>query len=142
MTPKRALPGALILLVLAAVPGRAAAAGAPTMPLADVRPGMHCTASSVVRGTAVSSFDADVVDVVAPQVTGEGPRILVQVSGDAIEPGGVGPGFSGSPIVCPGADGVGREIGAISESVGDTNNQLVLATPIEAILGEPLTPGD
>jgi hypothetical protein len=90
----------------------------------------------------VSSFDVDVVDVVAGSVTGEGPRILVRVSGSSIDATGIGPGFSGSPIYCPDANGVQREIGAISESVGDAANQLALATPIEAILGEPLTPSD
>jgi hypothetical protein len=64
----------------------------------------------------------------------------VRVSGPSIDATGIGPGFSGSPISCPDAEGVQRVIGAISESIGDAGNHLALATPIEAILGEPLTP--
>ena len=139
----RLLAAALAALGLAAAaPAGAGAQGLPTMPLANVAPGMHCTVYSVLRGTTISTFDADVVDVVGSEETGEGPRILIRVSGPAIDATGVGPGFSGSPILCPGADGVQREIGAISESTGDQTNHLVLATPIEAILSEPLTPRD
>ena len=53
---------------------------------------------------------------------------------------GVGPGFSGSPIYCPGPDGTQRVIGAISESVGEYGNAVALATPIEAIVGETVEP--
>ncbi|MFL5170877.1 MAG: hypothetical protein ACJ8CX_09465 [Microvirga sp.] len=125
-----------------ALPSVARAAGPPTMPLADVRAGAHCSAHSVLQGTTVSSFDADVVDVVAGSVTGEGPRILVRVSGPAVDATGIGPGFSGSPVVCPDAQGVPRIAGAIAESVGDQANRLALATPIEAVLGEPLSAAD
>ena len=50
----------------------------------------------------------------------------------------MGPGFSGSPILCPDAQGVARNIGAISASVGEYGNDVALATPIEAILGNPV----
>ena len=53
---------------------------------------------------------------------------------------GIGPGFSGSPIYCADAAGVPRRIGAISESVGEYGGKVVLATPIEAILGTPVDP--
>jgi hypothetical protein len=129
-------------VVVVSATARADAAGAPTMALADVTPGARCTAASVLQGTAVSSFDATVVDVVAGSVTGEGPRILVRVSGPGVDGPGVGPGFSGSPIFCPDGQGVAREIGAISEGVGDATNHLALATPIQAILDEPLAPLD
>ena len=33
------------------------------------------------------------------------PRILIRVSGERVKDTGVGPGFSGSPIFCPTADG-------------------------------------
>ena len=114
----------------------ALAAGDPVMPLEQVHADMRCSALSVVRGTAISSFGADVVDVVSGSATGEGPRILVRVSGEAVDATGIGPGFSGSPVICPDAHGVPRTIGAISESVGDASNRLALVTPIQAILGE------
>jgi hypothetical protein len=108
------------------------------MPLGEVRSGMQCTGYSVVRGTDVSSFGVEVVDVVDGGATGGAPRILVRVFGPAVDETGVGPGFSGSPIYCPDAQGVQRNAGAISESVGEYGGKVVLATPIEAILGNPV----
>ena len=91
---------------------------------------MACTALSVVHGTEISSFNAEVLDVIADDPAAGGARLLVRVSGPAIDATGVGPGFSGSPIICD-----GRYAGAISEGIGDYGNKVVLATPIEAILG-------
>jgi hypothetical protein len=124
------------------VPAAPAFAGDPIMALSDVHAGMHCTAYSVIQGTDVTSFDVDVLDIVDgdPSTTPDGARILVQVSGPAVDATGVGPGFSGSPIYCPDADGVSRNIGAISETIGEYGGKVVLATPIEAILGTPLNP--
>jgi hypothetical protein len=120
--------------------GTAVAAGDPMLALDQVRAGMACTGYSVVKGTAISSFDVTVEDVVAGDPASRAPRILVRVGGPAIDATGVGPGFSGSPIYCPGADGTQRVIGAISESVGEYGNRVALATPIEAIVGESVEP--
>ena len=48
----------------------------------------------------------------------------MRVSGPAVDATGLGPGFSGSPILCPGADGVARNIGAISETIGEYGGRL------------------
>ena len=91
---------------------------------------MRCTGLSVVRGTEISSFDVEILDVLAPEAAfGGSARLLVRASGAAVEPGGVGQGFSGSPILCG-----GRNAGAISETVGEYGNRVVLATPIEEII--------
>jgi hypothetical protein len=100
------------------------------MPLSEVRAGMTCTGLSVVRGTQIASFDVEVLDVIADDSAYGGARLLIRVSGPAVDGTGVGPGFSGSPIICD-----GRNAGAISEGIGDYGNKVVLATPIEAILG-------
>jgi len=115
-----------------------ALAGDPIMPLGQVHSGMRCTGHSVVRGTAIASFDIEVIDVVDDRASGTGPRILVRASGPAVDETGIGPGFSGSPIYCPDAHGTRRSIGAISESIGEYGGKVVLATPIEAILGTPV----
>ena len=108
------------------------------MPLSQLRPGMGCTAYSVVRGTAISSFDARIVDVVSGDASAnDGARILVDLSGPVVDETGVGPGFSGSPIYCPDGTGTSRNIGAISESIGAYGGKTVLATPIEEILANP-----
>ena len=99
------------------------------MPLGDVKPGMRCTGLSVVRGTEISSFDVEIVDVIAAETGLSGPRILVRVSGPAIDATGIGPGFSGSPVICD-----GRNAGAISEGLGDYGNDVALATPIEEMI--------
>src|SRR5256714_12163905 len=109
------------------------------MPLSDVHAGMHCTALSVIQGTTISSFNADVIDVV-DGIGLDGPAILIRVSGPAVDATGLGPGFSGTPIYCDDSHGVSRNIGAIAYGLGDYGNKLSLATPIEAIVGEPVTP--
>jgi hypothetical protein len=122
------------------LPASTAAAGDPIMPLSEVRAGMQCTGYSVIKGTAISSFGVEVLDVIDGDPLSEGPRILVAASGPAIDATGIGPGFSGSPIYCPGADGVRRSIGAISSSIGEYGGKVVLATPIETMIGNPPKP--
>src|SRR5215210_9129633 len=122
------------------IPATVARAGDPVMPLGEVHSGMQCTGYTVVRGTDVAAFATEVVDVVDDRASGSGPRILVKVSGPAVDETGIGPGFSGSPIYCPDGQGTQRNIGAISESIGEYGGKVVLATPIEAILGNPVDP--
>src|SRR5215217_812202 len=90
-----------------------ALAGDPIMPLDQVQSGMRCTGYSVVRGTEISSFDVEIVDVIDGEASGEGPRLLIRVSGPAVDGTGIGPGFSGSPIYCVDSQGVSRNAGAI-----------------------------
>lgn len=131
----------LLLAALAAalVSPAAARAADPILPLSEVQPGMWCTGLSVVRGLEISSFGVEILDVVDRE-RAAAARILVRVSGPAIDRTGLGPGFSGSPILCTGADGVARNIGAISETIGEYGGLTALATPIEAILAQPSAP--
>jgi hypothetical protein len=99
------------------------------MPLSEVRSGMRCTGLTVVRGIEISSFDVEVIDVIADDPATGGPRILIRASGPAVDATGLGPGFSGSPIICD-----GRNAGAVSEGIGAYGNTVLLATPIEEIL--------
>ena len=119
------------------VPAAPAFAGDPTMPLWQVSAGMRCTGYSVVQGTTISSFDVDVLDVAGGEATA-GARILIGVSGPAVDATGIGPGFSGSPIYCPDGAGTNRVIGAISESINEYGGKAALATPIDAIIGTPV----
>ncbi|HEX2413524.1 MAG TPA: hypothetical protein VHJ39_20335 [Solirubrobacteraceae bacterium] len=120
-------------LMAALLPAAPAAAGDPIMRLSEVRSGMQCTGFSVIRGTTISSFSVEVVDVVDSDPGTGTAMILVEVSGPAVDRTGVGPGFSGSPIYCN-----GRNIGAISQSIGDYGGKVVLATPIESMLANPV----
>src|SRR3954469_6798783 len=136
--PARLLAAALGAAILAGVAPGSARAGDPIMPLSELRPGMQCTGYSVIRGTAISSFDVEIVDVVSGDASAnDGPRILVRLSGPAIDQTGVGPGFSGSPIYCRDGSGTERNAGAISESIGEFGGKTVLATPIEEMLANP-----
>jgi hypothetical protein len=129
----RLLAAAAGAAILAGVAPTSALAGDPIMPLSELRSGMQCTGSSVIRGTEISSFDVEIVDVVSGDASAhDGPRILVRVSGPAVDRTGVGPGFSGSPIYCE-----RRNAGAISEAIGEYGGKTVLATPIEEILADP-----
>jgi hypothetical protein len=147
--PARDRPGARatlrlrLLILLASIgllaPAAAArAAGGEILTLSHLTAGMDCTGETVIQGTTISSFGVHVISVV--QAPGEGPRILVAVSGAAVDGTGVAEGFSGSPVYCPdGLGGMGN-IGAISEGVGQYGNNVALLTPIEQMLGEPVTP--
>src|SRR4051794_17810764 len=126
----RHLVAALVAALLAGVAPAAALAGDPIMPLSELRPGMECTGYSVVRGTEISSFDVEILDVVSGDAAADdGPRILVRVSGPAVDRTGVGPGFSGSPIYCRDSAGIARNAGAISESIGDYGGGPGVAAP-------------
>jgi hypothetical protein len=116
-----------VFAMLVAAP--AASAADPIMPLSDVRAGMRCTGLSVIRGTEPASFDVEIIDVIAAEPGLSGPRLLVRVSGPAVDATGIGPGFSGSPILCD-----GRNAGAISEGLGEYGNHVALATPIELMI--------
>lgn len=133
------LSGLLLLLTLTLALAPAAFAADDLMPLAEVRPGLACRGLTVVRGTEISDFRADVVDVVSESFGG--PAIIVRVAGGAAEPSGVVEGFSGSPILCPGSDGRERIAGALAATTGDKDNRLAVATPIEELLRvTPLPP--
>src|SRR5436853_598883 len=93
-------PIILALVALGVMPAAASADGGPVMPLDQVQPGMNCTGETVVQGTSISSFNVHVVSVVE---SSSGTRILVTVSGPAVDSTGVAEGMSGSPVYCPGA---------------------------------------
>lgn len=111
----------------------------PITPLSDVHRGLHCTGRTVVQGTTISSFDVDVLDVVADE-DGTGARILVRVSGPAVDATGIASGFSGSPVYCPDAHGVIGNAGAISATIGQYGGDIGLVTPIEQMLDLPVKP--
>ncbi|MEA2123796.1 MAG: hypothetical protein QOI80_578 [Solirubrobacteraceae bacterium] len=130
--------GVVAGLALLACAGDAQAA-APIMPLSEVQAGMKCTGFSVFHGQTIETFDVDIVDIVGQAANyNQAPRLLVRVSGDRVKDTGVGPGFSGSPILCPASDGTLENAGAISETVGEYGGFTVLATPIEQILATPV----
>src|SRR3954462_16009552 len=118
----------------AAVPVRAAD---PIMPLSQVKKGMKCTGRSVIQGTEISTFDVEVLDVVAGDPGARQPLILVLVSGPAVDSTGIAEGFSGSPVICPDDDGVQRFAGAIAFATGDYGGHARLRPPTQTGPGPP-----
>src|SRR3954447_7061001 len=135
-----ARPVAVVTVLAVCAVAAPARAADPIMPLSQVRKGMKCTGLSVVRGTDISSFDVEVLDVVAGDESARQPLILVRVSGPAVDATGIAEGFSGSPVICPDDDGVQRFAGAIAFASGDYGGHVALATPIESVLGLPVDP--
>jgi hypothetical protein len=131
-----AVTSALAALVLTST----AAAAEPIMPLSQVQKGMQCRGLSVVQGTDIAQFDVEILDVIAGDPAAESPRILIRVSGEAVDRTGLGPGFSGSPVICRDPEGREAYAGAVSESVGEYGGKVALATPMEAVVGQPVDP--
>ena len=127
---------AVLALALLARPGP----GRGSDHAADRRPGRACGAPPCrsSRASSRSPFDVEILDVVAGR--SDHRRARGSSSGSrarrSTRPAS-GPGFSGSPIYCPDAEGRPANAGAISESVGEYGGKVGLATPIEAILGNP-----
>ena len=111
----------------------------PITPLSEIHRGLACTARTVVQGTEISSFDVEVLDVLAP-LDNDGARILVRVSGPVVAASGIASGFSGSPVYCPGAGGAIGNAGAISATIGQYGGNVGLVTPIEQMLSLPVRP--
>ena len=108
------------------------------MPLDQVQRGMQCEGRSVFRGTAIETFNVEILDVLEKDPQGSSPVILFRAYGPAVDDTGLGFGFSGSPIYCPDSDGVMRNAGAVYAGVEDYGNDTALATPIEAVLSMPV----
>src|SRR3954452_24806584 len=137
MVGLRPAAAAALLCCVLASPARAAE---PIMPLSQVHKGMKCTARTVIQGTDITSFDIEIVDVVAGDPGDQQPLILIRASGPAVDTTGIAEGFSGSPVFCPDDDGVQRIVGAIAYATADYGGKLAFAAPIESILGQPVDP--
>ncbi|MHB8841898.1 MAG: SpoIVB peptidase S55 domain-containing protein [Candidatus Aquicultor sp.] len=133
-----ALIGLFLILVLASA-APAFAESLPIIPLSDVKPGMKGIARTVVKGTGVSEFNVEVLDVVnAPELArGIENIILIKASGDLIDQtGGIAEGMSGSPVIID-----GKVVGAISLSMGILTDEAIGGvTPIEDMLKVDTTP--
>lgn len=106
--------------------------GIETIPLGEIRPGMVGYGLTVVKGTEISRFEVEVIDVL--DEPGErNDFIVVRVYGDAIQrSGGIAAGMSGSPVYLG-----GKLAGALSRAATwslDREKPLGLVTPIASML--------
>ncbi len=127
-----------VLLLLALLAGEAAAAAKtfppfvptdPILPVAKLRPGMRGECLTVVRGTKIVRFPAEIVEIIPRQGS---PRnlIMIRVGGPVIrETGGIASGMSGSPFYIG-----GKLVGAIGYGWNFSRHDLGLVTPIEDLI--------
>jgi hypothetical protein len=107
MTTLRAIQAALLLLVIVPV---SAAAPRPDSywQIDDIRPGMKGHGRTVIRGTTIESFNAEVLGVLKNTSPGR-DMVLCRLSGLNLEKTGIIAGMSGSPVYIN-----GRLLGAVA----------------------------
>jgi hypothetical protein len=120
------------LLTLLTVSSVSAPALAEDFKLLDVKPGLEGIAVTAGTGNVLQRFDVRVVEIVRD---GDLPFVLMRASGKFLdEVGGVGQGFSGSPVYVN-----NKLLGAISGGFPNGDHRLVLVTPIEVMRRAPVT---
>ena len=129
---RRAAAAAVLLagLVAAFAAAPAAAAPPPTLPLAEVRPGMVGTLSTVLRGTQRETIEIELLGVLDDGIGPGVDMILCRLRGELGTWTGVAAGMSGSPVTVD-----GKLVGALSYSIGGFSKEpLCGITPIETML--------
>lgn len=113
-------------IVCTAVEGSPLVPMVPVLPINEVRPGMKGEVHTVVKGTEVVSFPAEVLSIV-PQSDHPKQLILIRTSGPLVERiGGIAAGMSGSPFFIN-----GKLVGAVGYGWEFSDHRLGLVTPIE-----------
>jgi hypothetical protein len=111
---------------LAAVLGIPVPAATPLMSVDEIRPGMVGIGRTVLQGTELQEFKANILGVLRNV---QGPKrdlILARLEGAGLETSGVSQGMSGSPVYID-----GRLIGAVSYSIGSFAKEPIAGiTPI------------
>lgn len=131
MKPALALSAAILVGGMAV----GAAAQSPTMPLADIKPGMVGVGRTVFQGTQLTEFQAHILGVLHNIVGPNRSLILTKLTGGPLAETGVIAGMSGSPVYID-----GKLIGAISYSLGSYSKEAIAGiTPI-AEMTEATTP--
>lgn len=122
---KRLAPAWLALSLSVCFP---AAAAVPTLSFEEVRAGMRGTGRTVFHGTAIETFDVEVLGKL-PNVGPDQNLILVRLSGGPLAETGVLAGMSGSPVEIE-----GKLIGAVAYTWGFAKEAIAGVTPIDEML--------
>jgi hypothetical protein len=122
---RRLAPAWLAILLSACFP---AAAAEPTLSFDEVRPGMRGTGRTVFHGSAIETFDVEILGKL-PNVGPDQNLILVRLSGGPLAEMGVLAGMSGSPVEID-----GKLIGAVAYTWGFAKEAIAGVTPIDEML--------
>jgi SpoIVB peptidase S55 len=116
----------LAWIVAAATP--AAAAPLPTLSPEELRPGQTAVIRTVFQGTAIETFDAEIVGVLQGG-RAEGDVIVARATTPRVVQSGIAQGMSGSPVYVD-----GKLIGALSSGWSFSKEPLFGITPIREML--------
>jgi len=125
----------LLALLTSALPGWSAETAAPkldvpTMPVEQVRAGMHGVAYTVFEGTKVEAMDLEVLGVLKDANGPKSDIILIRLLGEKPEYTGVVAGMSGSPVYID-----GKLVGALAFRIGQFSKEPIAGvTPIADML--------
>ncbi|HUK52464.1 MAG TPA: hypothetical protein VL099_04140 [Candidatus Binatia bacterium] len=122
----------MALLAAMAAPAVAMANGAldNTLPLDQVRPGMHGVVYTIIEGDTIEKLDLEVIGILPNLMGPKQDIILVRLVGPRAEQVGVAAGMSGSPVYID-----GKLVGGLSLKFGIfTKEALGGVTPIAQML--------
>jgi hypothetical protein len=126
----KALRLALAALLLVITMSLYAAAAISFFPLSQLKAGMKGIGKTVIRGTAVETFNVEILDIIPDGGFDGGPMVLAKFSGPVIEAsGGIAEGYSGSPVYID-----GKLLGAVSSAIPYSDTHVGGITPIESML--------
>jgi hypothetical protein len=121
----RRLVTRLAILLVACVPS---AAAVPTLSFDEVQPGMRGTGRTVFSGTAIETFEVEILGKL-PHVGPDQNLILARLSGGPLAQTGVLAGMSGSPVTID-----GKLVGAVAYTWGFAKQAIAGLTPIDEML--------
>lgn len=105
-----------------------AASSVEIFPIKDVRPGMKGIGRTVFKGTAISTFEVEVLGVVDNFLPNQS-EIFAKLSGGPLSQTGVFAGMSGSPVFLE-----GKILGAVAYSFPFAKEAIAAITPVENML--------
>ena len=124
---RRALFSSVIALLLSSIIQAQTPKPVETIPVSEIRAGMHGVAYTVFQGTKPESMGVEVLGILRNANGPKGDIILVRLSGEKVEYTGVVAGMSGSPVYLN-----GKLAGALAFRIGEFSKEPIAGvTPIK-----------
>jgi hypothetical protein len=123
---RRAFFSSFIALLLSSIIQAQTPKPVATIPVSEIRAGMHGVAYTVFQGTKPESMGVEVLGILRNANGPKGDIILVRLSGEKVEYTGVVAGMSGSPVYLN-----GKLAGALAFRIGEFSKEPIAGvTPI------------